>query len=124
MNGNGWIDVSIPISDGMLHWPDNPPVSLQRVLEIDRGDGANVSALSLGVHTGTHVDAPVHFLPAGEDVRSLDPSVLIGDARVVPISDPVAVSRAELQQASPQPGERLLLRFPKLRAGLVPGAIR
>ncbi|MBV9165432.1 MAG: cyclase family protein [Solirubrobacterales bacterium] len=66
--------MSVPISDGMLHWPDNPPVSLRRVLAIERGDGANVSALSLGVHTGTHIDAPVHFLPDGADVRALEPA--------------------------------------------------
>jgi arylformamidase len=108
--GNGWIDVSVPISDGMLHWPDNPPVSLRRVMAIERGDGANVSALSLGVHTGTHVDAPVHFLPTGRDVRSLDLTTAIGPARVVAISDPVAVKREELEAARPQPGERLLLK--------------
>lgn len=109
-NGDGWIDVSVPISEGMLHWPDNPPVRLRRVLAIERGDGANVSALSLGVHTGTHIDAPVHFLPAGADVRALDPAVAIGRARVVEISDPVSVKRVELEPMGPQPGERLLLK--------------
>ena len=59
-SGN-WIDVSVPIADGMLHWPDDPGVSLRRVLDIDH-DGVNVSELSLGVHTGTHIDAPMHFL--------------------------------------------------------------
>jgi len=108
--GYGWIDVSVPISDGMLHWPDNPPVTLRRVLAIERGDGANVSALSLGVHTGTHVDAPVHFLPSGTDVRALDLATVIGPARVVAISDPASVTREELESARPQPGERLLLR--------------
>jgi arylformamidase len=109
-NGDGWIDISVPISDGMLHWPDNPPVSLRRVLAIERGDGANVSALSLGVHTGTHIDAPVHFLRDGADVRALDPAVAIGRARVLEIADPVSVKRVELEAVRPQPGERLLLR--------------
>ncbi len=104
-----WIDVSVPIADGMLHWPDNPPVTLRRVLDIDR-DGANVSALSLGVHTGTHIDAPVHFLHGGADVAQLDPAVGIGPARVIEIADPVSVGREELESAGPQPGERLLLK--------------
>ena len=107
---NGWIDVTVPIFDGMVHWPGNPPVSLKRVLRIDHGDGANVSALSLGVHTGTHVDAPVHFLASGLDVRAIDPAVAIGPARVVAISDAASVTRAELELARPQPGERLLLK--------------
>jgi arylformamidase len=105
-----WIDVSVPVVDGMLHWPENPPVSLRRALDLDRGDPANVSALSLGVHTGTHVDAPLHFLPDGEDVGSLDPGIAIGPARVVAISDPVCVRRAELEPLQPHPGERLLLK--------------
>jgi arylformamidase len=110
MSANGWIDVTVPIADGMLHWPDNPPVMLRRALAIDCGDAANVSALSLGVHTGTHVDAPVHFLPAGEDVATLDPAVAIGPARVVEVSDPVAAGRAELERARPDRGERLILK--------------
>jgi arylformamidase len=109
-SGNGWIDISIPIADGMLHWPGNPPVSLRPTLRIDRGDGANVSALSLGVHMGTHVDAPLHFLPDGADVAALDPAVAIGPARVVAIADPVSVTREELEAVHPKPGERLLFK--------------
>ena len=107
-SGN-WIDVSVPIADGMLHWPDNPGVTLRRVLDIDR-DGVNVSELSLGVHTGTHIDAPMHFLHEGADVAQLDPAVGIGPARVIEIADPVAVRRGELESAGPKPGERLLLK--------------
>ena len=110
MSANGWIDVTVPIVDGMLHWPDNPPVTLRRALAIERGDTANVSALSLGVHTGTHVDAPIHFLPGGADVGRLDPAAAIGPARVIEFSDPVAVRRDELERVRPRPGERLLLK--------------
>jgi arylformamidase len=110
MRTNGWIDVTVPIADGMLHWPDNPPVTLRRALAIDRGDAANVSALSLGVHTGTHVDAPIHFLPGGTDVGALDPGVAIGPARVVEVFDPVAAGRAELERVCPRPDERLILK--------------
>jgi arylformamidase len=109
-SGDGWVDISVPVSDGMLHWPGNPPVNLQRVLELDRGDGANVSSLSLGVHTGTHIDAPLHFLPDGDDVGMLDPAAAVGPARVVEIADPVGVGRQELEAAEPQRGERLLLK--------------
>jgi len=107
-SGN-WIDVSVPIADAMLHWPDDPGVTLRRVLDIDH-DGVNVSELSLGVHTGTHIDAPMHFLREGADVGRLDPAVGIGPARVIEIADPVAVRRGELESAGPKPGERLLLK--------------
>ena len=107
-SGN-WIDVSVPITDGMLHWPENPGVTLRRVFDIDR-DGVNVSELSLGVHNGTHIDAPVHFLHEGADVGQLDPAVGIGPARVIEIADRVAVRRRELEAVGPKPGERLLLK--------------
>jgi arylformamidase len=60
-----WIDISVPISSGMVHWPDDPGVSVERVQDLSRGDAANVSKLELGAHTGTHMDAPRHFLADG-----------------------------------------------------------
>ncbi len=49
-----WIDVSVPLRTGMVHWPDDPPVLIERVQDIERGDVATVSGLSMGAHTGTH----------------------------------------------------------------------
>jgi kynurenine formamidase len=46
----------------MPHWPDNPPIVMQRAMDIERGDGCNVSHLAMGVHSGTHIDGPVHFV--------------------------------------------------------------
>jgi putative cyclase len=56
-----WIDVSVTVRHGMPHWPDNPPIVLERVLDIGRGDACDVSHLAMGVHSGTHMDRPVHF---------------------------------------------------------------
>jgi arylformamidase len=77
------IDVSVPIRSGMVTYPGDPQVLLERVESIPDGDSANVSRLDLGVHTGTHVDAPVHFLEgtAGADQLPLD--VLNGACEVV-----------------------------------------
>jgi arylformamidase len=60
-----WIDVSVPIRTGMVHWPGNPPVVIERTLAMERGDNANISRISMGTHTGTHMDAPIHFLEGG-----------------------------------------------------------
>ncbi len=54
----GWIDVSVLPRSGMAHWPDNPPVRIEKMLDIEHGDAANVSKISMGSHTGTHMDAP------------------------------------------------------------------
>ncbi|MDO8579040.1 MAG: cyclase family protein, partial [Dehalococcoidales bacterium] len=62
---SGWIDISVPICDGMGHWPGDPPVQIQRVQDIERGDSHTLSAMSIGSHTGTHIDAPAHFIRGG-----------------------------------------------------------
>jgi arylformamidase len=105
-----WIDVSVPVRSGMVHWPDNPPIELARTQDMARGDPANVSRLSLGVHTGTHVDAPVHFLADGAGVDAIALDRLLGEARVVEVGGGPAVGAAELRPLDPRPGERLLLK--------------
>ena len=77
------LDVSIPIRSRMPIWPGNAGVAMRRVQAIADGAVANVSAVDLGAHTGTHVDAPNHFLEGepGVDTVALEP--LIGDAVVV-----------------------------------------
>src|SRR5262249_60097465 len=66
-----WIDISVPIYAGMVHWPGDPPVEISPHMHLDRGDVCTVSRLALGMHTGTHVDAPNHFL---KGAKSVDPS--------------------------------------------------
>lgn len=68
-----WIDISVPIYSGMVHWPDNPAVLIERMQDMSRGDAANVSKLELGAHTGTHMDAPHHFFADGAGLVSRRP---------------------------------------------------
>lgn len=81
--GLGWLDVTVPIHAGMVVYAGDPPVEVAPAADIERGDPANVSRLALGSHTGTHVDAPRHFLPGGRGVDGLALDVLLGPARVV-----------------------------------------
>lgn len=105
-----WIDVSVGIRDGMVHWPNNPPIELARVQSIAAGARSNNSRLSLGVHTGTHVDAPVHFFPDGISAEDIPLDALIGPARVIAISDPVHVTVDALVAANVAAGERVLFK--------------
>jgi arylformamidase len=105
-----WIDVTVAIRDGMVHWPGNPPIVVERVEDMARGDAANVTKLSLGVHTGTHVDAPVHFDPRGAGVDAIPFAALCGPARVIAIANPREVTVDELAAAAITAGERILLR--------------
>jgi arylformamidase len=79
------IDISVPIRTGMVVYPGDPEVRLERVSSIADGATANISKLDLGVHSGTHVDAPVHFIEgaAGADALPLD--VLCGPCEVVAV---------------------------------------
>lgn len=105
-----WIDVSVPIRSGMVHWPDNPAIRIDRIKEIEKGASSNVSNLSMGSHTGTHIDAPVHFIPGGVGIDGIDIESLIGPARVVGIRDREAVRADEIDEQKLIRGERILFR--------------
>jgi arylformamidase len=105
-----WIDISVPLVAGMVHWPDNPPVVIERTQDLAWGHSANVSKIAMGVHTGTHVDAPRHFLAHGAGIHAAPFIALIGPARVIAISDPHSITVAELRQHDLQPGERILFK--------------
>ena len=110
MTTEGWIDVSVPLRSGMVHWPDNPPVSIERMLDIERGDVANVSKLSLGAHSGTHIDAPLHFFRTGNGLDAMPLTATIGRARVIEIRDPESIKPVELRPYQIQRGERVLFK--------------
>lgn len=77
------IDVSVSIRDGMFHYPDNPGVALRRASSFAGGDEVNITQLDFGVHTATHVDAPLHFLENGEGAEKLPLEKMVGTADVV-----------------------------------------
>ena len=103
-------DITRPVDTGMVVWPGNPPVSRRRTSDMARGDVANVSELSLGVHTGTHVDAPIHFLPGGAGTETLDLAVLVGPALVVAVpAEAPAITAALLDRLPIPPGTTRVL---------------
>ena len=110
MTAEDWIDVSVPLRSGMVHWPDNPPVSIERMLDIERGDVANVSKLSMGAHTGTHMDAPLHFFRTGKGLDAMPLTATIGRTRVIEIRDPESIKPEELRPYQIQRGERVLFK--------------
>lgn len=107
---NNWIDISVPLYTGMVHWPENPPCEIGLVMSIDSGNPCNLSRLSMGVHTGTHMDAPLHFIRGGKSIDTMPFDATIGPARVLAISNPQAVKVDELEPYAIQPGERILLK--------------
>ncbi|MHC1785205.1 MAG: cyclase family protein [Anaerolineaceae bacterium] len=76
-------DISLTVDENLPTWPGDPAAVRRRVKKIEEGSNANVSELVMGAHTGTHVDAPYHFLPGGSTVESLSLDVLVGPVQVV-----------------------------------------
>jgi arylformamidase len=102
------IDISIPIQSGMVTYPGDPEVRLERVESIADGESANISKLDFGVHTGTHVDAPVHFIDGAAGADQLPLEVLNGPCEVV------TVEKLDARAAESVRGgvERVLFRTP------------
>ena len=109
MESHRIIDVSVPIDARLPLWPADPPFKTWRFLDRDNGDAVNASAIACSVHTGSHVDAPVHHIPGGAGVDQLPLEQLIGPAYVVGLPDVAAIGPAELQ-AVPAGSTRVLFK--------------
>jgi arylformamidase len=83
MGGMKLIDVTVRIRPGMVTYEGDPQVRLTAHAAMDAGAICNVSRLDFGVHTGTHVDAPVHFIPGAGGVETLALDAMLGPAWVV-----------------------------------------
>jgi len=105
-----YMDVSMPIRNGMLIWPTDPPVEVRVFKSPDKGDRSTVSAVAMGTHTGTHIDAPRHFLPEAEGIESLTPEVLIGRCTVLDVRGRGNVGPEHLRPALEAGATRILLR--------------
>jgi arylformamidase len=82
-------DITVPIRAGMPVYEGDPGVDIGAWSALAKGDSANVSVLHFGAHTGTHVDAPAHFIEGARKIDALALESLIGPARVVRVPDDV-----------------------------------
>jgi arylformamidase len=78
-------DVTIPIKNIMPVWPGDPQVENQLVSLIEKGEEANVTRIQMSAHTGTHIDAPIHFIKSGKAIEGLSLPTLLGEVEVVEI---------------------------------------
>lgn len=104
------LDVSVPLMAGVPTYPGNPAFELQPIKRIAEGGSSNVSSVSMGTHTGTHVDAPRHFFDSGAGVDELPLDLLIGRARVVEIPHRGGIGQEELAAADLREDLRVLLK--------------
>ena len=105
-----WIDVSVPLREGMVVFAYENNMQIERRHSMDRGDMGNNSSIHMGVHTGTHMDAPRHVIIDGITIDEMPLNDAIGPARVIEIIDGEAVKAEELKQYKFKRGERILFK--------------
>jgi len=114
------IDITTPVSPASVMWPGDDPPSQQFMSHTDRGDPNTVSRRELSAHTGTHVDARMHFVPGAWAMESLDLSRVVGPCRVVDLGHLEGhVGRADLEAADVAGTVRLLLKTRNSGLGLL-----
>ena len=109
---SNWIDVSTTLDPGTTPvYEGDPPMRFDFVKDMRKGDVLTLSAYTLGAHSGTHIDAPMHFVRDGAPVDRIALERLIGPARVIDIADGVqAIDAAELQRHDWRGAPRILFR--------------
>lgn len=107
-----WIDASATLDSATTPvYEGNAPLSFKFILDMRRGDALTLSAFSLGAHSGTHIDAPQHFIADGVSIDKVSLAALVGPARVIQIPDSVqAIDAAELNRHQWKGAERVLFR--------------
>ncbi|NLO38458.1 MAG: cyclase family protein [Ruminiclostridium sp.] len=97
------LDVTRPVISNMTVWPGDEGALLERTASISRGSMVNVSRVHMGVHTGTHVDAPLHFIDGGKSIDELDVQLFTGWVRVVDVRHEKSI---QPEQICSLPGEK------------------
>ena len=104
-------DLSLTIHNKLPVWPGDEPVTITQTSFIATGDSCNVGHVAIGMHAGTHVDLPLHFIGDGRDAVTADLSKFMGRAVVLAIDEPVAVGPEPLRKAAIEPGDIVLLNI-------------
>ncbi|HOV30263.1 MAG TPA: cyclase family protein [Anaerolineaceae bacterium] len=94
-------DISIGIDESLPLWPGDPELRLHWAAKIEQGDLVKLTELSMSIHTGTHIDAPLHFLPQGKSIDNLNIDVFVGEAQVVAIPQEVDLITVEILRKLP-----------------------
>lgn len=115
-------DISLTITPDTPVWPGDIPVRLERVKKIENGETDNLSQMEMGTHTGTHVDAPWHFVSSGITIEEIPLETMVGACQVVQVGDDVdMIGENEIQSAELDPSiPRVLFKSRNSREWLNP----
>ena len=112
LSGEGWIDVTATLDPARTPvYEGDAPMKFDFLKDMRKGDRLTLSVYSMGAHSGTHIDAPMHFIAGGAPIDQVALDPLIGAARVIDIPDSVqAIDAAELNRHEWKGARRVLFR--------------
>jgi arylformamidase len=112
LSAEGWIDVTATLDPAKTPvYEGDAPLKFEFLKEMSKGDILTLSVFSMGAHSGTHIDAPMHFIADGVPIDQVALDQLIGAARVIDIADSVqAIDSGELNRHDWRGAQRVLFR--------------
>ncbi|HJQ12011.1 MAG TPA: cyclase family protein [Gemmatimonadaceae bacterium] len=112
LSGDGWIDATATLDPTTTPvYQGDAPMKFDFLHDMRKGEPFTLSVYSLGAHSGTHIDAPMHFIRDGGSVERIPLSTLIGPARIIDIPEAVqAIDAAELNKHDWRGVPRVLFR--------------
>lgn len=90
-------------------YPGDPEPKIKKVADINEGADYNLSEISMCLHNGTHIDAPLHFFNDGEDISSVDPSAFVGPCVVIEVPEGI-ITGAIVDRYFPRNTKRILIK--------------
>lgn len=110
-NPKGWYDITVPLKQGIIYFPTDPlPPKIYRLHDRALGAKVTMSVLEIISHTGTHIDAPLHFIADAETITDMPLDATVGPTRVIEIKDKESIKAKELKQHNIKKGERVLFK--------------
>lgn len=107
------IDVTRPVFTGMTVWPGDEDVIIERTSFISKGDAANISRLHAGVHAGTHIDAPLHFIDNGKSVDMIDINLFTGKVKVIDAQEFKSIGYEHVKNINKSEADAVFFKTPE-----------
>lgn len=105
------IDISVLVDDKITIWPGNKTPQIRKLSDMKKGNAHNETFLEMNAHTGTHIDAPLHFISNGQSIDQISPSIFIGPVFVVDFSSIKEITSKNLDKLKiPRGITRLLFK--------------
>jgi arylformamidase len=103
-------DVTLPLAPTTPLYPGDPPFVFEMYRRLAAGDSSNNSRFTMGSHTGTHIDAPLHFIDGAATVGNIPAEALVGPCVLVDVGPAEVITRAVLEPLDLAGRERILFR--------------